>query len=332
MVDCLSKHSDSASAEPRLVGLPLEDCKGRRLGSKWAPVGSVAWAHEVPTLPPELSLEPWAAPKAADWCPSSGRPRIFVILTASVHAFVNLARRGMKGQQRNTTERRGLYEQVVRRWATESNVTVIFAENSGADLTSIEQQVPSWRRPSFELLHIQQVPERLPFRGRPDVGRLEARSIVAALNTSRLLARRCPSDVVFGVTGRYFVHGFERLVARKCFKGRGGRFGQPPLPLVYVQHPEWWGNSNERHRYERETSVLGFAASYAVEVHGWAMAPAGDTYENYIHYGIGSEGHLGKLVKRMEDDVTLRKLVCDLPPLPIMPVREGSTGKMRESI
>ena len=42
---------------------------------------------------------------------------------------------------------------------------------------------------------------------------------------------------------------------------------------------------------------------------------------------------LGKLVKRMGDDPALNKaLVCDLPPLPIMPVKEGSTGKWRESV
>ena len=106
---------------------------------------------------------------------------------------------------------------------------------------------------------------------------------------------------------------------------------EPPLPLVYVQHPEWWGNADERHRYERETSILGFAASYAQEVHGWAFAPA-DTYDEYLHLAIGSEVHLGKLVKRMSGDAALKDRACDLPPLPIMPVREGSTGKWRESV
>ena len=41
---------------------------------------------------------------------------------------------------------------------------------------------------------------------------------------------------------------------------------------------------------------------------------------------------LGKLVKHMDASPALKKRVCDLPPLPIMPVREGSSGIYRESV
>ena len=94
-----------------------------------------------------------------------------------------------------------MYEQTVRRWATASNVGVVFAENSGADLGSIEAQVPPWRRERFEFLSVPRMNEKLPPRARPDVGRLEAQAIVYALNNSQLLATRCPHDLVFGCTG-----------------------------------------------------------------------------------------------------------------------------------
>ena len=276
-------------------------------------------------LPATMALEPWAAPVTAEWCAPPAQPRLFVVITAAVHAFVNLARRGMRLQQRNTTERREMYERVVRHWAVASNVAVIFTENSGADLASIEAQVPPWRREQFEFLRVQRSSERLPPRARPDVGRLEAQSIVYALNQSKLLAARCPHDLVFGVTGRYFVHDFEHLVRRQCLLGRSGN----RLPLVLVQKPEWL----ERRSAERETSVLGFAASFALEVHGWSVMPlAGMAFEQYTRQAIGSEAHLGTLVRSMEGNSTFNGRICNLPPLPIVPVREGSSGKYRESI
>ena len=224
-------------------------------------------------------------------------------------------------------------QNVVRRWAVASDVDVIFAENSGADLSTIEAVVPPWRRHNFEFVSVPYTPERLPPRGRPDVGRIEAGSIVYALNTSKLLAARCPHDIVFGVTSRYFVHDFEQLVRGKCLKGRrqrgkGGNAGRPPhssglpLPRVLVQNPVWRDKSTERHSYERETSILGFAASYAFEVFSWCVAPVPEKFEEYAHYSIGSEVHLGKLIKRMQDAGIADDYVCDLPSLPIMPVKE----------
>ena len=226
-----------------------------------------------------------------------------------------------------------MYENVVRHWATASNVSVVFAENSGADMASIEAKVPVWRRSRFEFLRVIKEKERLPFRARPDVGRFEAQSIVYALNNSRLLATRCPDDAIFGITGRYFVHDFERLVNHKCLRGRGriveGDDTSRPLPWVYVQKPEWL----ERTGNERETSVLGFAASFAASVHGWAVQPVVNmTYDRYTKVAISSEVHLGKLYHHMNSDRTSKSRVCDLPPLPVLPTREGSTGKWRVSI
>ena len=305
---------------------------GRRL-SRWAKLGSKAWVYELQDVPEYLRLAPWASPVNNTWCADPvRRPRIFIILTAAVKAFINLQRRGLKGQQRNTSERLEMYEQVVRRWALASNVDVVFAENSGADLSSLEAVVPEWRRSSFEFLSMVHVPEKLPPRGRPDVGRIEAKTIVTALNTSKLLATRCPNDLIFGITGRYFVHDFEHLVHQQCLRGRGRSSDQLPLPLVTPQNPSWrYDSAVERNTHERETSVLGFAASYAFEVFGWAIAPLPQMFEEYTHWSIGSEVHLGKLVRRMED-ANLKVFVCDLPSLPIMPVKEGSTGKWRESV
>ena len=188
--------------------IPASNQEGRRLGGRWAKVGTPAWSQEIGVQPEHMRLEPWASPVLHEWCDHLAQPRIFVVLTAAVRAFINLARRGLRDQQRNTTERQEMYQQVVRRWAVASNVAVVFAENSGADLLPIEAVVPAWRKPNFEFISVPSFPERLPSRGRPDVGRLEARTIVHALNTSQLLATRCPNDVVFGITSRYFVHDF----------------------------------------------------------------------------------------------------------------------------
>jgi len=304
----------------------LDQYEGR---NKWARRGSHGFMYEGVALPSTLDTQPWASPSTAEWCKPPAAPRTFVVLTAAIHAFVNLARRGLKAQQRNETERRTMYENVVRRWAVESTLPIVFAENSGADLTSLEAQVPAWRRSQFEFLSVRNPLEKLPFRAKPDLGRLEARTIVTALNTSRLLATRCPHDLIYGITGRYFVHRFEHLVHEQCLQGRGAE----NMPLVTPQNPVWAINTTqERARYELETSVTGFAASYALQVFGWAIAPPGQTYDRYVHCAIGSEVNLGKLVYRMRQDPSLKGLVCDLPSLPIMPVREGSTGKYRDSL
>jgi hypothetical protein len=195
-----------------------------------------AWSSIWPmVMPTSLLEEPWASPTDAEWCAPPARPRVFVIMTAAVNPFVNLAKRGMKQQQRNTTERREMYEQVVRHWAVASNVPVIFAENSGADLASIAAQVPPWRRERFEFLNVPRHVEQLPPKAKPDVGRLEAQTILIALNSSRLLATRCPHDLVFGVTGRYFVHDFEHLVHAKCIQNQSSA----TLPLTAMQNPVW---------------------------------------------------------------------------------------------
>ena len=104
-----------------------------------------------------------------------------------------------------------------------------------------------------------------------------------------------------------------------------------PLPRVLVQNPVWRDASSERRSHERETSVLGFAASHAFDVLSWCVAPIPATFEEYAHLSIGSEVHLGKLVHRMSGE-NGGSYVCDLPSLPIMPVKEGSTGKWRDSL
>lgn len=298
-------------------------------GRKWAKRGSHGFMYEGAALPSSLDAQPWASPVAADWCEPPAAPRTFVVLTAAIKAFVNLAKRGLRAQQRNETERRLMYETVVRRWAIGSTLPVVFAENSGADLTSLEAQVPAWRRGQFEFLSVRNPTEKLPPRARPDLGRLEARTIVTALNTSRLLATRCPHDLIYGITGRYFIPRFEHHVHDQCLRGRRS----DELPLVTPQNPTWGRNTTkERTRYELETSVTGFAASYARQVFGWAIATPGQRYDYYVHCVIGSELNLGRLVYRMKQDPSLRGRVCDLPSMPIMPVREGSTGKYRESL
>lgn len=331
--------------------------------------GTLQWAYDRLPLPPAFALQPWAMPAGASsdcGARRSKSPRIFVVLTASIHAFVNLRRRGMKNQQRNETERRAVYERSVQRWAEDTSIPVIFVDNSGADLSSIRRQVPSDRR-EFEVLTVAPWSESLPDGARPDVGRIEAQAIISALNTSALLATRCAHDVIFKVTGRYFVRDFVPLVLRQCL--RGHLHHPERAPLVMIQKPTWEHAEGERGRLERETQVMGFAASFATDVLGWAATPVAATQYEYVRWQIGSETQLAKLATRLGFLMTkfwgqpaarkngthsgahatagdfsnarvhqdfgvsgLNARVCQLPPLPVLSVREGSTGKLRDSI
>ena len=311
--------------------------------------GTLQWAYDVLPLPPGVAVRPWAVPGPSSRCDAqlAKPPRIFVVLTASVRAFVNLKRRGLRNQQRNESERRAVYERSVQRWAEDTNIPVVFVENSGADLSSIRGQVPSFRR-DFEFLNVAPWPERLPDSARSDVGRMEAQAVISALNSSALLATRCAHDVVFKVTGRFFVRDFVPLIRRQCLRGH---LRHPERsPLIMVQKPSWEHAEGERGPLERETQVMGFDASFAADVLGWAATPIAATEWEYIRWQIGSEVQLGKLATRLGFPTTnssvssglveprelngagLNSRVCQLPPLPVLPVREGSTGKLRESI
>lgn len=296
--------------------------------------GSLRWAHDNLPLPSELARQPWAMPTGTSsrcHSPRAKQPRIFVVLTASVKAFVNLQRRGMRAQQRNQTERRAVYERSVQRWAEDTNIPVVFVENSGADLESIRKHVPATRQ-EFEVLNVAPWGERLPRGLRPDVGRIEAQALITALNSSTLLAARCPHDIVFKITGRYFVRDFETLVRRQCLRGHSVLHHPGRTPLILVQTPSWAHAAAERPRWERETQAMGFAASFAADVLGWAAIPVAPTFQEYVRWQISSESHFGKLVLRVQNATDLKARACHLPPLPVMPVREGSSGKLRESI
>ena len=78
--------------------------------------------------------------------------------------------------------------------------------------------------------------------------------------------------------------------------------------------------------------MTGFAASHALEVFRWAVGGPGESFDEYTHMYVGSESNLGRLVTRMNESAELRDRVCDLPPLPIAPVKEGSSGKWRTSL
>ena len=327
LFDWIEAPNGHGGAGWRLKGDGLAPCVGWQVANCSMP---------APPIPLHVASEQWARPMHAARCAHAARPRIFVILTATVQPFVNLHRRGMGNQQRNPSERRALYAEVVRRWATESNVTIVFAENSGADLAPFEAQVPQWRRGAIEFFSVERQSREAYVKSAPpgakyDVGRLEAQAIVDALNRSALLAQRCPNDLVFKVTGRYFIHEFERTVRDRCLR-RGnahGADGASGLPLILHQQPDW---EKQRGPGELETMCMGFAARFALAVLGWAVTPPARTLAVFRETQVFSERRLAEVVNRMARTPSLSGRVCPLGPLPVMPVREGSSGVLRSSI
>ena len=98
-------------------------------------------------------------------------------MTINVHIHVNYT---PAGQQRNQSDRRRMYEDVVAFYAHNSSLRVVVVENSGANLSSIDARVPASRRGEFEFLSI-------PARNKHDVGSLEASAVLDALVASVML-------------------------------------------------------------------------------------------------------------------------------------------------
>ena len=91
-----------------------------------------------------------------------------------------------------------------------------------------------------------------------------------------------------------------------------------------MQNPTW--QHKGRKSWRQETSALGFRASLADEIFGW-----------WKKGGKGQEAHVTEYVHRLRR-ASCRKSahgkcpICELPPLRVLPVREGSTGIFRDSI
>lgn len=256
---------------------------------------------------------------------------IAVILSACLHPFLP----GL--MQNSSDERRRLYESVVHSWATNTSLPVVFVENSMADLASLRRLVPPHRRATFEFLSFDvaavvraeggKSPERHRGVGElnhPGIGAYEARSILHALRRSELLRRvaTAEDDLLFSITGRYFVHDFERTVRRRCWPD-AVRSGKQPWPQLALQNPSWtpWKFEGQP---RQETSCLGFVRGRAFDLLGWSeLGWAGRDHCFECH------------VSRVAREARRRwggAEVCELPSLPITPTVEGSTLIKRESL
>ena len=185
--------------------------------------------------------------------------RLFVLLTMAINPFLDLTVRGMH-QQRNVTERLVTYQRSVRAWADNSSLPVVVVENTGADLAPLRAQVTnSARAREFEF-------HSLPVRANlsDDIGAAEANAVIDAIDASTMLrARRRKYDLVFKITGRYFVPDFERIVRSACeLDGNGAS----PPSFVVTRSP-WMPKFGRQ-----ETTVIGFDSRTQGPLINWAKS------------------------------------------------------------
>lgn len=248
---------------------------------------------------------------------------MYVILTACINVFLDLSKtswmRNSKGshpwQQVSSSDRLALYERSVGHWAANTSTPIVFAENSGANLTSLRRRVPVWRQQTFEFLSLPK-----PLAG--DIGRAEAMTVLSALQHSRLLADIDDSDLIFLVTGRYaFLHDFESTVRRSCGL----------LPMLVLQNPPW-----ESIGKRQETSILGFKRQLATYIFGWALPAASQVHlQRFIDKAGASsclECHATSI--RTQFELTAAPgCMCKLPTMELhFPTIEGSTSRLRTAI
>ena len=163
--------------------------------------------------------------------------------------------------------------------------------------------VPKDRRAAFEFLSTSGDGSNLT----ADIGAAEAQSVLQALNLSRLI-RQQAHGLLFAVSGRYFVHDFEARVQAACRRASDA--------VIVLQNPEWPVR-------RQETSVIGFTLASAHLIYSWAIKDP--PQQQYC-----LECHVTELVRRVR--LHHSHHICDLPPLRVDRVREGSTGILRSSI
>jgi hypothetical protein len=265
---------------------------------------------------PEVEPEPDASGDAelttAALAPLDSPRTVSVVLTGCIRPFIDTSRtiklKGGMHQQRSEAERRRTYERSVRHWARSSSVPIVFADNSGADLQSLRDQVPRARQRTFEFLTV-------PNAGRTqDIGRLEALSILYTLRYSTVLAAHATraDDLIVSVTGRYaFAQPFDSLFARMC----------PGTPVLAFQNPPWdppWRR--------QETSVLGFTRPMVLSLFDWVLQPESNSTKC-------SECHALKVVEQLKavrGGELLARCACELQPMELFePTVEGSTSITR---
>lgn len=152
-------------------------------------------------------------------------------------------------------------------------------------------------------------------------------------------------DLIFLVTGRYFIHNFSAVVLSACFSATN-----PDRVRTVFQNPEW--EAQERvgrlGQYistgRQETSVLGFRAAGRAHAYSWGdghLVPTrsqplprlvdsmfGWAYDFQSNHGVCMECHIASIARKMRD----WRHACELLPLKITPVREGTMDIWRETL
>lgn len=231
-----------------------------------------------------------------------------LLLTATTKIQVNLENRyGV--QQIDTSKRQTSYTQALDVWLRSMpELRIVLVENSGDNLT--------WAVNAARTHN----PQRLltvPIRpsvtcNHDEIGCHEGSAIY------RSLVRRKRTDLflqnfshILKVTGRYAITSNLTKILGRCHTNW----------LVALQNPRWHVGNPPR----QETQVLGFRKDLAESLFSWSGRG-----------GMCMECHITKVATQMREAIRNghipRGSVCELPPFDVIPTKEGSTGKLRESI
>ena len=290
------------------------------------------------------------------------RHHFCVMLTTTITPGVDLRKDAWARQQQlNATERELLYKSTLRHWLQEYPfLPIILVENSRADLRGLKAAAAGAfphggfsRRPgAVEFLSIGPSKDC----GGAEIGCHEASTIFRAVAQSGLvrhtdnplkltaleqyrawykeeLAGKHKCTHVIKVTGRYVPAEptFHQIVRRSCGPDwtmmmqntTWGSFGYPPT---------WKG-----------TQILGFRASITTQLFGWSrfglmcqechaneFADMVRAKSRRVITHIATHGHQNQAHFSLGMAKAAKDAVCQLPPIRVHKVREGSTGMPRE--
>ncbi len=231
-------------------------------------------------------------PHMRHWC---------LLLTATTNVTVDLRSTSYgKAQQRDARERQQLYAGVLDHWLKKyPTLPIVLVENSGDSLAWAKELAAPLANASarLELLPIAQANTCKM----DEIGCPEADAVLRSLRASRLfILRQC--EHVLKVTGRYAVTSDIGAALRGCKHGWD----------VAVQNSTW-----DARNHRVGTQVLGFRAALSEQLFGWSQAGRQACQECHVNAWVASHPEAR---------------VCHLPPLRVRPVREGSTGILRNSV
>ena len=236
----------------------------------------------------------------------------------SVCSNLYSGRRGWD-QQVGIDDRIGMYRDVLRHWLlAEPSMPITLVDNSGDDLLWAERAAVGWDRSNRLALVRAQRPKQCTVH---EIGCYEAHSVHTAVAQSRHFrpsATGKPCTHALMLTGRYAVFNLSAALHR-C----------GPRWAVAFQNPKWRNTSAAQAlrggRGRQETSAYGFKTSLTDALFGW-----------WRQGGACQECHASDNRRELESAISLGQLpahaMCQLPPLDVKPVREGSNGIVRTSI